>query len=256
MQDRETREREFYDELVTEGSATRSLLDRFSEAFYEKGSRGRMWAPVWKKLDLSGAAVLDYGCGDGKFSQRLASLGAHVVGVDISPKLIEQARGSASKIGMNGSSPLFMVGDAHRTPFEDNSFDYVFGNGVLHHLDLDRAYAEIARVLRPGGKALFMEPMYHHPLLWALRRLTPKAHTADEKPLSLDDMEQARRWFCECSHREHFLVAVCFAPAHMLGKRAALAVLGVVDRFDQLLIRLMPSLRKYAWLSMLELGKG
>ncbi len=255
MQERETREKEFYDELATEGSVTRSLLDRFSEAFYEKGNRGRMWAPLWKTLDLRGAVVLDYGCGGGGFSLRLASLGAHVVGVDISPKLIEQARASASKVGMNGSSPLFTVADAHRTPFGDNSFDYVFGNGALHHLDLDRAYAEIARVLKPGGKALFMEPMYHHPLLRALRRLTPKSHTADEKPLSLQDMEQARKWFCECSHREHFLVAVCFAPAHVLGKRAALAVLDVVDGFDQFLMRLMPSLRKYAWLSMMELEK-
>src|SRR5437016_871979 len=162
---RQRREQEFFDELSVERSATRSLLDRFSEGFYEKSDRGRLWAPVWKSADLRGAGVLDYGCGDGKFSLRLASLGARVVGVDISPKLIEQARASASNLDLNGLSPQFIVGDAHHTPFDDNSFDYVFGNGVLHHLDLDKAYAEIARVLRPGGKALFMEPMYHHPLL-------------------------------------------------------------------------------------------
>jgi ubiquinone/menaquinone biosynthesis C-methylase UbiE len=254
-QDRITREKEFFDELVVEGSSTRTLLDRFSVGFYDKGEQGRLWGPVWKSMDMDGATVLDYGCGKGDFSLSLASRGARVVGIDISPKLIEQARASASRIGMNGASPQFMVGDAHRTPFDDSTFDYVVGNGALHHLDLDTAYAEIARVLKPGGKALFMEPMYHHPLLWTLRRLTPKTHTADEKPLSFADMDKAKRWFRACSHREHFFLAVCFAPAHLCGKAVTLAVLGGVDRFDQVLMRLVPSIRKFAWLTMMEMEK-
>ncbi len=255
MQDRITREKDFFDELVVDRPTTHSLLDRFSEGFYEKGGRGRLWAPIWKSTEVRGAAVLDYCCGDGKFSQHLASLGARVVGIDISPKLIERARASASKMGMNGSSPEFMVGDAHRTPFDNSCFDFVVGNGALHHLDLEKAYAEIARVLKPGGRAMFMEPMYHHPLLWLLRRLTPKIHTTEEKPLSLEDMEMAKKWFQACSHREHFLFAVCFAPVHLLGKRATLAVLGGVDRFDQVLIGIAPQLRRFAWLTMLEMEK-
>lgn len=254
-QTRETRERSFFDEMVVNGSATRSLLDRFSTGFYEKGRGGRLWAPFWKTTDLRGAAVLDYGCGDGVFSQRLARLEARVVGIDISPKLIEQARLFASRMGMNCSSPQFLVGDGQHTPFGDNSFDYVVGNGALHHLDLDKAYAEVARVLRPGGKAVFMEPMYHHPLLRLLRRLTPRTHTADEKPLSIDDMERAKRWFRRVSHREHFLFAVCAAPAHLLGKKFALSVIGKLDQFDQLVMRAQPPLRRFAWLSMLEMDK-
>jgi SAM-dependent methyltransferase len=205
---------------------------------------------------------LDYGCGNGGFSQVLASLGASVYGIDISPQLISRANVFAAQRG-NGSSgspggrvlPRFLVCDAHRTPFPDGSFDYVVGNGVLHHLDLDKAYAEIARVLKPGGKAVFMEPMYHHPLLWSLRRLTPKAHTVDEKPLSLVDIEKARNWFRSCSHREHFLFSVCVAPVHLLGRRAALAVIDKLDRFDQIAMRVGPGLRRFAWLSMLEMEK-
>ena len=255
MDNRVKRESEFFDELVVQGSRTHSLLERFSEGFYEKGREGRLWASFWETTDLKGASVLDYCCGDGKFSQRLASLGARVVGIDISPKLIEQARASTSRMGMDGSSPQFMVGDAQHTPFDDNSFDYVFGNGALHHLDLDKAYAEIARVLKPGGKALFMEPMYHHPLLWLLRRLTAEIHTADERPLSLGDMEKAKRWFRTCSHSEHFLFAACAAPTHLFGKGFALFVIGGVDRFDQLLMKAQPRLRRFAWLTLLEMEK-
>jgi SAM-dependent methyltransferase len=255
VQDRLTREQEFYDELVVEGSASRTLLDRFSYGFYEKGEKGRLWGPIWKSMDLHGLRVLDYGCGNGEFSCVIARRGARVVGIDISPKLIEQARTLAAKMGLNGSCPQFMVGDAHHTPFADNTFDYVVGNGALHHLDLDMAYAEIARVLKPGGKALFMEPMYHHPILRMVRRLTPTAHSVDERPMSFADMAKAKKWFRTCSHREHFLVSVCFAPAHLLGKRATLAVLEGVDRFDQLLMHLIPPLRRFGWLAMIEMEK-
>jgi SAM-dependent methyltransferase len=255
MQDRLMREQEFYDDLVVEGSTSRSLLDRFCYGFYDKGEKGRLWGPTWKSMDFQGASVLDYGCGSGEFSRVLALRGARVVGIDISPKLIETARASAANIGLNGSCPQFMVCDAHHTPFSDNTFDYVVGNGALHHLDLGMAYAEIARILKPGGKALFMEPMYHHPVLWMLRRLTPNAHSADERPLSFDDMAKAKKWFRTCSHREHFLLSVCFAPAHLFGKRITLAVLGAADRLDQLLMRLMPPLRRFGWLTMMEMEK-
>lgn len=255
MGEREARERKFFDELVAKGSATRSLLDRFSEAFYEKSTQGRVWSSFWETVDLKGALVLDYGCGNGEFSKMLANHGARVYGIDISANLVERARVSTTGMGLNGSSPQFFVGDAHYTPFDDASFDYVFGNGILHHLDLDKAYAEIARVLKPGGKAVFQEPMYSHPLLWLVRRLTPKTHTADERPLSLADIDRARRWFRACKHREHFLFAVCAAPAHLFGKRFALSVVAHLDHLDALLIRALPGLRRFAWLTLLEMEK-
>jgi SAM-dependent methyltransferase len=255
MGDREVREREFFDERASKGSATWRALDRFSEAFYEKSSQGRSWRTFWETANLQGARVLDYGCGDGHFSRILAGRGARVLGIDISPRLIEQARASAMNSGCNGNTPEFVAGDAHHTPFPDAMFDYVVGNGALHHLELEKALTEIARVLKPGGKAVFLEPMYHHPLLWTLRRLTPKTHTADERPLSWADIESARKGFRRCRHREHFLFAVCAAPAHLLGKRCALSVIGALDRVDEILMRLSPGLRRFAWLTFMEMEK-
>lgn len=255
MSDREARERDFFNKRATESSLTHALLDRFSGAFYDKGSRGRAWSPFWETTNLNGALVLDFGCGVGDFSAILASRGARVFGIDISSKLIEHAKAAALNSGLNGNAPEFTVGDGHHTPFGDSMFDYVVGNGALHHLDLDTALTEIARVLKPGGKAVFLEPMYNHPLLWILRRLTPKSHTADEHPLSFTDIEEARKRFSACKHREHFLFAVCAAPAHLLGKRFALSVVGAADRMDQQLMRLIPGLRRFAWLALMEMEK-
>ena len=252
--DRLTREAVYYDSVMIQPSRTHALLEKFAKGFYEKGRRGRLWEPVWEAIDFRGARILDYGCGDGTFSCLLASQGANVSGIDISSKSIGEARALANRMGMNGS-PSFVVCDAHRTPFDSNSFDYVVGNGALHHLDLDRAYIEIARVLKPGGRAFFMEPMYHHPLLWLLRRLTPKDHTEDERPLSFADIDRARQWFTECAHREHFLLSVFAAPVHFLGKDAALTAIRGLDRFDRILMAMLPPLRRFAWLTMLELRR-
>ena len=254
MREREIREREFYNKFAASRPAARSLLDRFSSAFYEKGSQSRLWSPFWNSAQLQGATVLDYGCGNGEFSAIVARRGARVVGIDISITLIAQAR-RASVSACNGNPPIFTTGDAHRLPFGDARFDYVVGNGALHHLDLNQAFAEIARVLKPGGLAAFMEPMQAHPLLWTLRRLTPSVHTSDERPLTIADIERARPWFSSCSHRQHYLLAVCAAPAHLLGKRFALSVINPIDRFDGFLMRRVPALRCLAWLTMIEMQR-
>ncbi len=247
------REQAFFDELEVRGSKTRKLLDRFSEVFYDEGPDGRLWGPVWEAVDFRGRAVLDYGCGDGHFAHMVARRGGHAFGIDISPQLIMKAERSTPK--QPNGFPKFLVADAHATPFPAASFDFVVGNSALHHFDLDLAYAEIARLLKPQGKGLFMEPMYHHPLLWLLRRLTPNNRTDDEKPLSITDVEKAERWFRTVLHREHFLTAVCAAPTHLLGRSLALRTIGSLDRVDGVLFRIVPPLRSLAWLTMTEMQK-
>lgn len=247
------REQAFFDELEIEGSKSRKLLDRFSEAFYDETANGRLWGPVWRGVDFRGKAVLDYGCGDGHFTRMVAQAGGRAVGIDISPQLVMRAERSNPK--QRNGFPKFLVGDAHSTPFADASFDFVVGNSALHHFDLDAAYPEVVRLLKPGGTGLFMEPMYHHPLLWVLRRLTPNNRTDDEKPLSIGDIEKASRWFRTVVHREHFLMAVCAAPAHLLGRSFALRTITMLDRVDRALFQLIPGLRNLAWLTMTEMQK-
>jgi ubiquinone/menaquinone biosynthesis C-methylase UbiE len=108
------------------------------------------------------ANALEIGAGTGYFSLNLLQDG--VIGAatctDISPGMLETLERNAAAIGLEVETAAC---DASDLPFEDESFDLVLGHAVLHHLpDLDRAFAEFERVLRPGGTLFFAgEPSRH-----------------------------------------------------------------------------------------------
>jgi SAM-dependent methyltransferase len=113
----------------------------------------------------------------------LARRGARVTAFDLSGGYLSEADRRAAA---NGVSVDFVQADGERLPFADASFDRVWGNAVLHHLDLDVAGRELFRVLRPGGRAVFCEPWGGNALLsWARRHLSyrGKQRTPDEEPL-------------------------------------------------------------------------
>jgi SAM-dependent methyltransferase len=89
--------------------------------------------------------VLEVGCGWGEFAARMQDeLGATVVAIDLSPRMVELAR----ERGVDARE-----GDVQAIPFEDESFDCAVANCMLYHApDIDRALAELRRVLRPGGR--------------------------------------------------------------------------------------------------------
>lgn len=92
-----------------------------------------------------GRRTLDVGCGEGRLTRHLASLGHRVVGIDASPTLIGAARELAPEMDLH-------VANAAALPFDDAAFDRVISFMCLHDVDdLDGAVHEIARVLEPGG---------------------------------------------------------------------------------------------------------
>jgi SAM-dependent methyltransferase len=89
----------------------------------------------------------------------------------------------------------FTIMDANHLDFPDASFDFVFGSGILHHLDFETAVSEIHRVLRKDGKILFSEPLGRNPVGKLVRKLTPQARTPDEKPLDKEEMKILKKYF-------------------------------------------------------------
>lgn len=114
----------------------------------------------------SGLRALDLATGTGDIAFALADAGSRVVGLDITPRMIELAVGKA---GTRRAACAFVVGDMMALPFPDRSFDVVTtGYGLRNVPDLTRAIDEIARVLVPGGLALSLD--FNRPANGLVRR--------------------------------------------------------------------------------------
>ena len=116
---------------------------------------------------------LEIGSGTGYFSLNLMQLGIveRLTATDISPGMLSRLSRTADYLGLEIET---VATDAEELPFDDESFDIVFGHAVLHHIpDLDRAFAEFRRVLRPGGVIAFAgEPSRYGDRLAAIPKRT------------------------------------------------------------------------------------
>lgn len=85
--------------------------------------------------------------------------------------------------------------DANNLTFEDESFNIVFGGAILHHLDIEKSIRHIYRVLKPGGKIIFLEPLNMNPLYKIYRKMNPQERTPDEHALVAKDFKLIRQKF-------------------------------------------------------------
>jgi ubiquinone/menaquinone biosynthesis C-methylase UbiE len=129
-------------------------FDRWAETSDRSFLQRRVFEPVHEALiqalgSVEGWRVLDVGCGTGTLTVALARRSARAIGVDPAPRMVAQARAK------QGCAPVtFIVGSAEALPFADSSFDGATASMTVHHWrDAERGLAEVARVLRPGGRA-------------------------------------------------------------------------------------------------------
>ena len=146
-------------------AAAREYDHKWGIDFHETGRRqvlGKLHKLIGR--DERFMHALEIGSGTGYFSLNLLGAGtvARATCTDISPGMLEALEVNADRLGM-GSQVTTRACDAESLPFEAGSFDLVVGHAVLHHLpDLDRAFSEFHRVLRPGGRLFFAgEPSLH-----------------------------------------------------------------------------------------------
>jgi len=139
---------------------------------------------------LRGQRILDFACGTGVVSAWLSSRGAEVVGLDPSPEAITVANEVSRGLALAPTFVSSLVEEAG----DLGVFDAVVGRYALHHTDVAATGAALARLVRPGGKAAFVETFATNPLLRFSRRHLigrpgiPRLGTLDERPLGPEDI--------------------------------------------------------------------
>lgn len=122
---------------------------------------------------LQDKEILELGCGFGRFSVYLAKMGAKITGVDVGPQLIAASKTLAE---VNQVECKFEEANIVNLPFKSNIYDILIGIQVLHHLsdrDVCDALRESHRVLKPGGTAIFYEPVENSRVFNFIQNLFP-----------------------------------------------------------------------------------
>jgi ubiquinone/menaquinone biosynthesis C-methylase UbiE len=248
--ERLARERDFHDRQARRRADD---LRRRPEAYRVEAERyleHESWIrPALARLgDVRGQTVLDLGCGHGMMAVVLAGQGAHVTALDLSADYLRETaeRAHASSVELT-----LVQADANRLPFADGCFDRVWGNAILHHLDIEPSGAELRRILKPGGVAVLCEPWGENSLLRLARRHLPyagKSRTVDEQPLDSRDLELLRRSFPALTAEGQQIVS-------MLPRALAVGRVRLLERCDDWLLSRWPGLRRFCRYIVLTLRR-
>ena len=190
VKNRSDREAELYDKQRLRRDRYESALTYLNDGV---GRQRRNEAIRAAMREATGSRVLEIGSQSWEWC--LAKYGyrpAQLTCINISQTELEIGRAQAAKLGVSCD---FRKMDAHDLEFADGSLDMVFGVAILHHLEFDCALREIHRVLRDGGRIVFIEPLRHNPLARLVRWFTPHARTPDERPLGRPELRLIDRNF-------------------------------------------------------------
>jgi SAM-dependent methyltransferase len=239
-----------WDALASVPTSDQSLMVRDLD-FAAYARRESTMAGIAEFLgDLRDREVLELGSGMGEMTTLLARSGASVTALDISPASTAVARRRSELHGVDGAID-FVLGAGERLPFEPDRFDVVVGKAVLHHLDVARAAPELHRVLRPGGRAAFAEPLGTNPVIAFARDHLPypgKNPRGADVPLSYDDIRAWEAPFPVTQHREVQLL-------EMVERALGLGPLPRLRRADEWLLARFPGLGRlcrYVVLTMVK----
>ncbi|MCK6614486.1 MAG: class I SAM-dependent methyltransferase [Ignavibacteriaceae bacterium] len=244
MSDKIQKEKEFHNHAFSD--KRRSKLD----SIYTIVEPSRSFYQSLISSECRGKKVLEYGCGPGSQSYLLASKGAEVTGIDISEVAIEQAVEKAEKEGLKIE---FRVANAEELDFRDNEFDLICGSAIIHHLDIEKSFKSVTRVLKLNGECIFFEPLGHNIFINLFRKLTPGLRTEDEHPLTSGELETIKNYFFESKIRHFHLISLFLIPFTRF--RFFPGLLSFTEFLDKILFKILPFLKNQAWIVVIHLKR-
>ena len=179
------REKEFHDEYFSGSSGSRKRQEKFYDKSIQKSEHEYVFDLFG---DMNEKKVLLYGVGDhSSLMKEFVNKGAHVVCIDISSEAVKKLNHRILGDKMEDRCTAVEM-DCENLTFEPNSFDFVFGRSIIHHLEIPKSLQMINKVLKEGGKVAFVEPMGTNPVIQLYRYMTPGDRTPDEHPLISSDL--------------------------------------------------------------------
>lgn len=206
---------------------------------------------------LEGRTILDLGCGVQPTPIYFALAGAKEVhACDVSPKAIDYVRELARRHGVSDRVKA-TVCPAEHMPFDDEQFDLVHGEAVLHHLRLSLAGSEVARVLKKGGRGGFKDPLGQNPLFEFVRDYVPYygKHTAKgtDTPLRFSALETFGESFGQYSYRGFGMLSTLVA--FFSRRRRQFGAMQVAHRMDGMILGAIPPLHRFCRLVIMCVEK-
>lgn len=249
------REAEIYKSLLAKANIEKNL---------EQTIKTDMWfnEAIGLLGNTQGKKILDCGCGMGNLGVYLTMRGAYIKGFDISSEMVKVARVNAEKNHVNGKCS-FLCSSFENLPYRDISFDLAMGAYILHHVNIERAVKELHRVLKPGGKAVFIETWGKNPLLvWAGKYLAgrfgiAKYGTKYEHPITIGDIQKMRKIFSRVDLEFPEFVFFKKAATNVFRwKKNLKFITDVLVKMDDFITRRFPSFNKYGYYCTITLAKG
>ena len=235
LSDKNIREKEFHNKLQSKSSG------RFENIFYKAIYNSNEDFFNFLKLNSINSEILDYGCGVGNSIKKVIDYNPKkITGIDISEVSIEKAK----KITSSNSLINLFVDNCEKTKFKNNSFDIVYGTGILHHLNIESCLKEIDRILKPKGKLLFIEPLGTNPLINLYRKLTPKSRSVDEHPLLDEDFNLIQEKFDNVKIKFYDFLTLVFFPFYKSPSDSIF--FKILKKIDQFLFKFRV-FKKLAW---------
>lgn len=265
LTDRQKRERDYYNKYAVLHDPSKQKVNLAPVLNVLNGVERRPWNSYWAIYEFAinefaqGSRLLDFGTGPGENALRLAHIGYHVEGFDISEKNIEIASELFKKNDKNGN---FQVSFAEELPYGDDTFELIVGIDILHHVDIKKSINECYRVLKPGGKAFFREPV-EVPLLDRIREtklvqlFAPKQAsfelhiTEDERKLNKIDDDLIKSIFPKIKRHYYFF----FARFDKFFREGSDPSPSLLEKLDHKLLNAFPFLKKLCGTVIYELEK-
>jgi SAM-dependent methyltransferase len=243
LSDINLREKEFHDKLQSKEDG------RFENILYKAiYNLGDDYYNYLQK-NCKDKDVLDYGCGVGNTAKKISKCGPKkITGIDISKISIEKAIKEAKLLNLNVE---YKVDNCEETSLDSQSYDIIYGAGILHHLKLEKCIEEINRILKKDGKMVFMEPLGTNPLINIYRKMTPNSRSEDEHPLIKSDFKFLNKKFNDVEIKYYGFLTLIFFPFYKFPEKSK--IFSFLASFDQLLFKIK-FMRLFAW-SVLIVGK-